>query len=82
MKKTTFFIFTFITISLLSQTKLTSSLTETNTGTVWINSYKSEFTYDSNNNLTEDTELYWNATTSDQVQNLWDFKIKQKLWLI
>lgn len=65
MKKITLLLFTLLTFSILGQDKLTSSLIEYNNGTAWENSYKSEFIYDNNNNLIEETELNWNFSTSN-----------------
>ena len=64
MKKITFLLFTFMSLSLVSQTKLTSSLTESYNGSSWQNSYKIEYSYDDNGNLTEETELFWDTTSS------------------
>ena len=65
MKKITFLLFTLLTFSIFGQDKLTSSLNEYYNGNSWQNSNNSEFVYDSNNNLTEEAELYWDATTSE-----------------
>lgn len=62
MKKITFLLFTLLTFSIFGQDKLTSSLNEYYNGTSWQNSNNSEFVYDSNNNLTEEAEQYWDAT--------------------
>lgn len=64
MKKITFLLFTCITMSLVSQTKLTSILKENNNGTSWQNSYKIEYIYDANGNVTEETELNWDTASS------------------
>ncbi len=64
MKKITLLFFTFITFCQFAQTKLTSSLTETNTGSTWVNSNRMEYDYDSNNNLIEEKDLYWDVSTS------------------
>lgn len=62
MKKTTFLLFTIISVSLFGQTKLSSSLSEYYDGTNWVSSYKTEYAYDANNNLTEEKELSWDAS--------------------
>jgi hypothetical protein len=62
MKKITFLLFTFITTLIVGQDKLTSSIGEYFDGTNWVNGYKTEYTYDSNKNLIEETELYLNSS--------------------
>jgi hypothetical protein len=57
MKKITFLLFTLITTTFLAQDKLTSSLSEYFNGTDWVSSNKATFTYDNDNNCTEEVEL-------------------------
>lgn len=58
-----FTLFTLFTFSIFAQEKLTSSLTETKSGSTWVNYNRSEYKYDSNNNLTEETQMYWDTST-------------------
>lgn len=67
MKKITFLLFTFMSLSLVSQTKLTSSLTESYDGTAWQNSSKTEYIYDASGNVTEETYLSWNTTSAQWI---------------
>lgn len=62
MKKITLLLFVFITTLTIGQDKLTSSFGEYFDGTNWVNSNKTEYTYDSNKNLIEELELYWNSS--------------------
>lgn len=59
MKKNTFFLFIIISVPFFAQIKLTSNLSEYYDGSSWVNSNKTEYTYDGNNNLTEENEFYW-----------------------
>ena len=67
MKKITFLLFTFISLSLVSQTKLTSSLTESYNGSTWQNSSKTEYSYDASGNVTEEIYLSWDSTSSQWI---------------
>lgn len=67
MKKITFLLFTFMSLSLVSQTKLTSSLTESYDGTAWQNSSKTEYIYDASGNVTEETYLSWDTTSAQWI---------------
>jgi hypothetical protein len=69
MKKITLLLFTLISCSLLSQVKLTSSVHEYFDGTTWSNSGRSEYTYDDNKNLTKETGLSWNYSTSQWMKS-------------
>ena len=69
MKKITFLLFIFMTTIVVSQNKLTSSLGEYFDGTNWVNSSKSEFTYDNSANLTQETELYWDSSSSQWIRS-------------
>ncbi|UAM99673.1 T9SS type A sorting domain-containing protein [Polaribacter litorisediminis] len=64
MKKITFLLFTFMSLSLASQTKLTSNLTESYNGASWQNSSRTEYSYDASGNVTEETYLSWDSTSS------------------
>ncbi|MFT4684458.1 MAG: hypothetical protein ACJA2M_002326 [Polaribacter sp.] len=64
MKKTTFLLLTFITASFFGQVKLTSSLSEYEDGGVWKKSSKTEYSYDDNGNVTVETYLSWDSTSS------------------
>jgi hypothetical protein len=81
MKKITFLLFTTISISLFGQIKLTSSLSEYYDGTNWLNSNKTAFTYDANNNLAEEKELSWDASLSQwqmDSKNLYTYNSNNK----
>ena len=69
MKKITFLLFTLITTTFLAQDKLTSSLSEYFYGTDWVSSNKATFTYDNDNNLTEEVEFYWDSSTSKWIKS-------------
>lgn len=69
MKKITFLLFTLITTTFLAQDKLTSSLSEYFNGTDWVSSNKTTFTYDNDNNFTEEVELYWDSSTSKWIKS-------------
>jgi hypothetical protein len=47
---------------MVGQDKLTSNIGEYYNGTNWINSNKTEYTYDSNRNLTKSVDLYWQTS--------------------
>lgn len=64
MKKITFLLFTFFTISLFSQNKLTSALNEFYDGTTWQNSYRTTYEYNANNNLANQKEFSWDSSNS------------------
>ncbi|APZ47545.1 hypothetical protein BW723_15175 [Polaribacter reichenbachii] len=53
-----------MTTIIVSQNKLTSSLGEYFDNSNWVNNNKSEFIYDSNKNLTAETEFYWDYSNS------------------
>jgi hypothetical protein len=59
MKKITLLFLTLCSLTLFGQVKLTSSLTQFLQGTTYTNSNKMEYSYDSNNNLLEETEFSW-----------------------
>lgn len=62
MKKITFLLFTFLSLSLVSQIELTSSLTESYNGNTWENGYKTEYSYSVNGNVTEVNDLFWDSS--------------------
>jgi YD repeat-containing protein len=64
MKKITLLLCTFMSLSLVSQTKLTSELTESYNGSTWQKSSKTEYSYDASDNVTEETYLSWDSTSS------------------
>ena len=64
MKKITFLLFTLCATTFFAQNKLTSSLDESFDGAIWTAANKVEFTYDDNNNLSEETTLAWRVGTS------------------
>ncbi|AUC86538.1 hypothetical protein CW731_15165 [Polaribacter sp. ALD11] len=64
MKKITFLILTFLTISLFAQTKLTSSLSESMSNNTWVNSSKQVYSYDINGNLATELYDYWDQSNS------------------
>ncbi|WP_372756487.1 T9SS type A sorting domain-containing protein [Mariniflexile sp.] len=65
MKTITFLLF-IITVTLHGQNKLLSTVSEYSDGSTWINSYGSNYEYDSNNNLIFETEFFW-----DNLENNW-----------
>jgi hypothetical protein len=69
MKKITFLLLTFLTLTVSGQDKLTSSVYEYYDGTNWIENSKSEFTYDNSKNLTEQAELYWDSSSSQWIKS-------------
>lgn len=71
MKKITFLLIAFFTLSLCSQEKLTSSINEYFDGSNWVENDKTEYTYDSNDNLIVEEEFYW-----DQANSLWMLSFK------
>jgi hypothetical protein len=64
MKKITLLLFMFVSLSLASQTKLTSSLAESYNGVTWQNSEKTEYSYDVSGNVTEAVGFFWDTTSS------------------
>lgn len=56
-----------MSLSLVSQTKLTSSLTESYNGSTWQNSSKTEYSYDASGNVTEEIYLSWDSTSSQWI---------------
>jgi hypothetical protein len=62
MKKITLLLFIFMATLMVGQDKLTSNIGEYYNGTNWINSNKTEYTYDSNRNLTKSVDLYWQTS--------------------
>jgi hypothetical protein len=82
MKKITFLLFTIISVSLFGQTKLTSSLSEYYDGTSWLSSNKTEYTYDGSNNLIEEKELFWDASSNQwktNSKNLFSYNSNNKV---
>ncbi|TXD46551.1 T9SS type A sorting domain-containing protein [Polaribacter sp. IC073] len=63
MKKTTFLIFTLLTISLFGQVKLTSSLSEYEDGGIWKKSYQKVYGYN-NGYLSNQTYQNWNESNA------------------
>ncbi|SDR78875.1 Por secretion system C-terminal sorting domain-containing protein [Polaribacter sp. KT25b] len=69
MKKITFLLFTIVTTAFFGQEKLTSSLSEYFNGEKWVSSNKATFTYDNDNNFTEEVEFYWDSSTSKWIKS-------------
>lgn len=69
MKKITFLIIAFIAITTYGQNKLTYSSEEYFDGVEWIESFRSTYTYDENDNLQEITYSDWDWHLSEWVSN-------------
>lgn len=65
MKKITLFMVIIFTITLQGQNKLLSSTEEFNNGSSWEKGTGVNFEYDVNNNLIQETGLYWNSDSGN-----------------
>jgi hypothetical protein len=68
MKKITFLLLILYAAASFGQDNLTFSLNEFFDGSTWVPMNRINFIYDDSNNLTEKTELSWNAATSQWVK--------------
>jgi len=69
MKKITFLLMAFLVQAVFCQSKLTSSVDEFLFEGVWQNNSRTAYMYDANNNLSSETYLSWDETTSTWVDN-------------
>ncbi len=69
MKKITLLFLTILSTVFYGQDKLTSSLSEFKVDGVFQNSDRATYTYDENNNLTEEKDFFWNSEDESWILN-------------